>query len=154
MSMKATAPTNPMLYFTAGRNCWNLFQPACLGKKKPSYTLWQLPSQNSVPGCHDNKRWHTTLKFPYDEWLLKLVCAYVLLFGLAISWIEDNNIAYWHKLKVLFCLSISWHRTGWQPLCYDITRLTITILDVLYFTVLNPLLLYSQLSFLTPVCFG
>lgn len=68
--------------------------------------------------------WHTTVKVPNDEWLLKPACAYVSLFGPAISSNEDNNIARWHGLSVLFCLSVSWHHADRRPLCYAMTRLT------------------------------
>lgn len=97
------------------------FKPACLWKMsvlhnetvfKPKFGAW-LSWQHG---------WHTTAKIPDDEWLLKPARAYVSLFGLEISLNEDNNIACWRRLSVLFCLSISWHQTSWRPLWYTVTR--------------------------------
>lgn len=97
------------------------FKPACLWKMsllhnetvfKPKFGAW-LSWQHG---------WHTTAKIPDDEWLLKPARAYVSLFGLEISLNEDNNIACWRRLSVLFCLSISWHQTSWRLLWYTVTR--------------------------------
>lgn len=140
-------------FIAAPRQSWSLhsqhkaLKPVCLWKI--SLACDSIQSQNRVPSCHDNRGWHTTVKVPNDEWLLKPVCAYVSLFGLAISWNEDNNIAYWHRLNVLFCLSISWHQTHRRPLCYTITRLTLLYQSFCVFKVLNPLQLCFQPNFQT-----
>lgn len=105
-------------------NCLNLHA---------SSPLCQFPSQKSSAQLSWQRGWHSTVKVPNDEWLLKPVCAYVTLFGLAISLNEDNNIAHWHGLNVLFCLSISWHGADPQALHYTVMRLTFYYISLFAF---------------------
>lgn len=113
-------PPNPISHATASRNLSNL---RASEKSLLPYVTASKPKFSALLSWQHG--WHTTV--PNDEWLLEPVCAYVSLFGLAISSNEDNNIAYWHGLNVLFCLSISWHKADRWPHGCTITSLAVLL---------------------------